>query len=39
MSMVRQQFWQLLAPGARKLFVEWQDLMYRDRQYDKFLNV
>jgi hypothetical protein len=38
MSMTRQQFWQLLAPGARKLFVEFQDLKYRDRQYDKFLN-
>lgn len=39
MSMTRQQFWQLLAPGARKNFVEWQDYKYHERQYDKFLNV
>jgi phage major head subunit gpT-like protein len=38
MSMTRQQFWQLLAPGARKNFVEWQDFRYHERQYEKFLN-
>lgn len=39
MSMTRQQFWQLLAPGARKNFVEWQDFKHHERQYEKFLNV
>ena len=39
MSMTRQQFWQLLAPGARKNFVEFQDFKYHERQYEKFLNV
>src|ERR1700722_1851826 len=39
MSMLRQQYWQLLAPGARKNFVEFQDFKYHERQYDKFLNV
>lgn len=39
MSMTRQQFWQLLAPGARKNFVEFQDYKYHERQYEKFLNV
>ena len=39
MSMTRQMFWQLLAPGARKNFVEFQDFKYHERQYEKFLNV
>jgi phage major head subunit gpT-like protein len=39
MSMLRQQFWQTLAPGARKNFIEFQDFKYHSRQYEKFLNV
>lgn len=38
-SMLRQQFWQLLAPGARKNFIEFQDFKYHQRQYEKFLNI
>lgn len=37
--MTRQEFWQTLAPGARKNFIEFDALNYRGNYYSKFLNV
>jgi len=38
-TMVRQEFFQLLAPGARKSFVEYRDLKERKAQYGVWMNV
>lgn len=39
MTMVRQEFWQLMAPGARKSFVEWRDLKMRESAFRSWMNV
>jgi hypothetical protein len=39
MSMVRGQYAQLMAPGLRKVFVQWNEMMQRELQYPAVFNM